>query len=322
MAAHGVDTLFLETGNSGQASDVVRPAQLGRLVDAAHDAGLRVVAWYLPTLLYPPRDLRRVLAAVRFTSPMGGRFDSFALDIEASDVRTVSLRNARLVALSAALRAAVGPGVSARRDRALGGRHGAPPEVLARASRTRALRPLRRRLPADGVLHVPGARAAAPSARYVMRSVALLRAGAGADVPVHVIGGIASSASSADDAAGSWTRSPAAARSGYSLYDFPITSERHLEGARVAAAGAGFSGRVLRAADSLSTLAGCPRSPGAVADAFAERVREQEEQTLSPLAVRSYETRGRGRPEERVRACARPSSATATGSSTRRRSGA
>jgi dGTPase len=35
-----------------------------------------------------------------------------------------------------------------------------------------------------------------------------------------------------------------------------------------------------------------------VADAFEARVREQEESTLSPLAVRSYETRGRLRPEE------------------------
>ena len=35
-----------------------------------------------------------------------------------------------------------------------------------------------------------------------------------------------------------------------------------------------------------------------MADAFEARVREQEETTLSPLAVRSYETRGRLRPEE------------------------
>src|SRR5438105_2744214 len=36
-----------------------------------------------------------------------------------------------------------------------------------------------------------------------------------------------------------------------------------------------------------------PEIAGRVADAFAERVREHEEQTLSPLAVRSYDTRGR-----------------------------
>jgi dGTPase len=41
-----------------------------------------------------------------------------------------------------------------------------------------------------------------------------------------------------------------------------------------------------------------PELAGSVADAFAARVREQEELTLSPLAVRSYETRGRARSEE------------------------
>src|SRR5438105_12164986 len=41
-----------------------------------------------------------------------------------------------------------------------------------------------------------------------------------------------------------------------------------------------------------------PELAGSVADAFAARVRELEEQTLSPLAVRSYETRGRLRAEE------------------------
>jgi len=40
-----------------------------------------------------------------------------------------------------------------------------------------------------------------------------------------------------------------------------------------------------------------PELAGRVADAFAARMRELEEHTLSPLAVRSYETRGRERPE-------------------------
>jgi dGTPase len=37
---------------------------------------------------------------------------------------------------------------------------------------------------------------------------------------------------------------------------------------------------------------------GRVAESFADRVRALEEASLSPLAVRSYETRGRARPEE------------------------
>ena len=41
-----------------------------------------------------------------------------------------------------------------------------------------------------------------------------------------------------------------------------------------------------------------PEVAGSVADAFAERIREHEEAWLSPLAVRSYETRGRIEPDE------------------------
>src|SRR3954454_12638098 len=48
--------------------------------------------------------------------------------------------------------------------------------------------------------------------------------------------------------------------------------------------GRGYAGRV-------------PDLAGRVADAFASRIREQEERALSPLAVRSYESTGRPRPE-------------------------
>jgi dGTPase len=43
-----------------------------------------------------------------------------------------------------------------------------------------------------------------------------------------------------------------------------------------------------------------PELAGAVADAFETSVREHEESWLSPLAVRSYETRGRERPEDEI----------------------
>jgi dGTPase len=44
-----------------------------------------------------------------------------------------------------------------------------------------------------------------------------------------------------------------------------------------------------------------PEIAGTVADGFAAAVREHEERWLSPLAVRSYETRGRSAPEEECR---------------------
>jgi dGTPase len=44
-----------------------------------------------------------------------------------------------------------------------------------------------------------------------------------------------------------------------------------------------------------------PEIAGRVADAFEARVREREEGMLSPLAVRSYESRGRAHDEEECR---------------------
>src|SRR5437660_3731111 len=41
-----------------------------------------------------------------------------------------------------------------------------------------------------------------------------------------------------------------------------------------------------------------PELAGRIGDAFAARMRELEEHALSPLAVRSYETRGRSRQED------------------------
>jgi dGTPase len=55
------------------------------------------------------------------------------------------------------------------------------------------------------------------------------------------------------------------------------------------------------AAGGRSNLAAMPETAGRVADAFEELVREHEESWLSPLAVRSYETRGRVYDEEPCR---------------------
>jgi len=110
MARDGAQTLYLQTGNYEQRVDLVRRRALGRFIDAAHAAGLKVVAWYLPSFAKPRQDERRALAAVRFRSVNGERFDGFALDIEATVVRPMRLRDRRLLQLSARLRAAVGRG--------------------------------------------------------------------------------------------------------------------------------------------------------------------------------------------------------------------
>lgn len=103
-----VRTLYVETANYHASSAIFKPAQLGQLIEAAHARNMRVVAWYLPGFRDLSRDLRRCLAAVRFRTPGGQRFDSFALDIEASIVKNAATRSKRLVTLSSRLRRAVG----------------------------------------------------------------------------------------------------------------------------------------------------------------------------------------------------------------------
>jgi hypothetical protein len=110
LVANRVHTLFLQTSNYRQDVDVVRPAKVGRFLDAAHAAGISVVGWYLPSLASPSRDLRRALAGIRLRSAGGNVFDSYALDIEATKVRSFALRNVRALQLAAALRRSVPAG--------------------------------------------------------------------------------------------------------------------------------------------------------------------------------------------------------------------
>jgi hypothetical protein len=108
MAAHGVRTLYLETGNYSHRVNVFRPYRAGRFIDAAHAAGMQVVAWYLPAFLNIKIDARKALGAIGFRSATGEQFDGFALDIEATKVRSLALRDRRLISLSSRIRYTVG----------------------------------------------------------------------------------------------------------------------------------------------------------------------------------------------------------------------
>jgi hypothetical protein len=109
MSARGVATLFLQTSNYRRAEDVVRPDLVARFIAAAHERGINVVAWYLPSLSDLARDYRRAMRAIRFRTSEGDGFDAFALDIEAQVVRSASRRTTRLLRLSSSVRRSVGP---------------------------------------------------------------------------------------------------------------------------------------------------------------------------------------------------------------------
>lgn len=109
LAARHVRTLFLQTTNYRRRGPLQFPKAMGRILEAAHARGIRVVAWYLPDFVQLKRDLRWSLAAIRYRSPSGQQFDSFGLDIESSEVEKYWVRTRRLLQLSADIRAAVGP---------------------------------------------------------------------------------------------------------------------------------------------------------------------------------------------------------------------
>jgi hypothetical protein len=104
MATHGVKTLYLETSRRKAAADIAYPQSLGMALDVAKGLGMRVVAWYPPTMDDPALDMRRSLAAINFHSPEGNRFDAFGADIEYSNVKNAAERNRRAAIYSRDLR--------------------------------------------------------------------------------------------------------------------------------------------------------------------------------------------------------------------------
>ena len=92
MQADGVRTLYLETSSFQATSAIVSPATVSRFLVAAHADGMRVVAWYLPSLGRPALDRWRSLEAIRFRTSDGQGFDAFALDIESTRVHDAALR--------------------------------------------------------------------------------------------------------------------------------------------------------------------------------------------------------------------------------------
>lgn len=225
MKRRGVKTLFLQTGNYRQTVDVVKPARQVRFIEAAHAAGLRVVAWYLPSFASPAQDLRRSLAAIRFRTPSGQRFDSFGLDIEASIVRNVSLRTRRLLSLSKAIRQAAGPAY--------------PLGAIIPSPRGIELLPRYwprfpySRLAALYDVFVPmgyftyRTRTLRAAYDYTVRNAALIRRSTGnPSVPIHLIGGVADAASAAE-VRGFVRAARVCGVTGGSLYDFGTTTAAH-----------------------------------------------------------------------------------------------
>ncbi|HEU0131158.1 MAG TPA: hypothetical protein VFQ85_09230 [Mycobacteriales bacterium] len=110
MRANGVRTLYIETARYNSPSAVM-PAT-ARWLDAAKANGLRVVGWYLPGYSeYLDRDVARTVAAARYRTPAGHRFDAIGVDIEymGASASTAAF-NADVVTQLRRVRDQLGPG--------------------------------------------------------------------------------------------------------------------------------------------------------------------------------------------------------------------
>jgi hypothetical protein len=221
IAARGVKTVWAETSNDRASADVVKPAQLGLLVDALHARGVYVVAWYLPGHVKPALDARRALAMLSFLTPSGETFDGVALDVESTRLKKVGLRSRRAVALARRLDQEAGDtplAIIPFNPRGLEKRPTTWPrfpwaELAAVAD---AFAPM---VYTGGVLTGFDA-----TYGYVTRALRLLRAQTGnPEVPIHVIGGVADRLGPEELAGFAAAVSDDGSTIGVSLYDWATT---------------------------------------------------------------------------------------------------
>jgi hypothetical protein len=106
MKRRGVKTLYLQAAQDDKRTPgaTVKPKLLGEFLERAHDADIRVVAWYLPHFDDINADLRHIRGLLDFRSG-GQRFDGLALDVEfRGDLPDPNARNAALLDLSERVR--------------------------------------------------------------------------------------------------------------------------------------------------------------------------------------------------------------------------
>lgn len=81
LRANGVRNVFIQTSRSNTAA-LVKPAELGALIEACHRHQIRIVAWSYALLHSPIADAEKMVAAAEYTSPAGERLDGIAPNLE------------------------------------------------------------------------------------------------------------------------------------------------------------------------------------------------------------------------------------------------
>ena len=219
MADLGVQTLYVQAARHDSPSNVQEPERLIPLINRAHQRGMRVVAWYLPTLEDVARDLERLVAVAAL------EVESIVVDIESTKVADPNERSRRLVDLSAQLRRAV-PG------RAIGACVMPPVAIEVINPNYWPNFPYRELIPYYDVwmpmsywTNRTQASGYRDAWRYTAENIDRLRANLGLpNAPVHAIGGIGDKTTPAD-ADGYHRASIERGALGGSLYDYRTTRD-------------------------------------------------------------------------------------------------
>jgi hypothetical protein len=221
MQQRGVKTIYLQMAKDSPrvTTSLMSRDKLGPLIKAAHDRGIRVVGWYLPTFKDPAKDFRLLDAMLQFKY-QGHHIDVIGLDLESTAVPT-SVRNTRLAALMKRVAARTWLPVAAIT---------LPPVLIEEINTTwwnpfpwKAIAPYTDVWIPMGYYTAYGRwphwRNAATSTTEDIRRI---RARVGSRVPVHYAGGLAGSSTATD-----YQRFESAARAegavGWSAYDWATT---------------------------------------------------------------------------------------------------
>ena len=100
MASVGIQTIYIQADYWSNPTDVLEPDKLIPIINRAHELGMYVVVWYLPSFQDVNTDLRKTVAIANLD------VDGIDIDIEdRAGVKDVAERNRRLITYSQALRA-------------------------------------------------------------------------------------------------------------------------------------------------------------------------------------------------------------------------
>ena len=218
LAQRDVKSIFVQTSTYGMHDGILHRKALTTMLRVAHNHDMDVISWYVPSFAHMDVDFRRSMQAVRFKSRYGDRFDSFALDIEATVVDNIARRNKRFLRLSERIRKHAGDGYALGAITPDPQADGYWPNFPWKrvANRYDVIVPMGYfSFFTDGYREVR---------RYTEHNIKEIRRATGEkDIPIHVIGGIANDMEPRETRAFVHATKSRGAL-GASLYDSPITS--------------------------------------------------------------------------------------------------